>query len=181
MAVAVLAGCAQNTSGSSPGSPSPAPSVSSPLSPTPAAPTPALPDYNARFGSNRYAAEAAVALGRQLYSQGGQYWELNVRTDPPSLGGVYDPVAPGPPARAVAGAKSVAVFMATESAVAISLFRAGGVAHEKAEVSQAAALVAGLFPGAASVTIQVYFGEANLYATAVYRGGSLDYRPAVPR
>lgn len=116
-----------------------------------------------------------------LYGQGGQYWELNVRTEPVSVGAAYDPTATGPPARPAAGARSVTIFMATESAAAVSLFRAGGVSHEKAEITTAAALVAGLFPGATSVTIQVYFGEANLYATAVYSSGRLDYRPSVPR
>src|SRR5258708_36284885 len=70
--------------------------------------------------------------------------------------------------------------MATESSTAVSLFRAGGVAHEKAEITTMAALVAGLFPGATSITIQVYFGEANLYATAVYSGGGPGHKPAGP-
>jgi hypothetical protein len=133
-------------------------------------------DYNLRLGSNRFAAEAALTVGRQLYSQGGQYWEVNVRTDPLTLAGVYDPVAQPSPAQVGGGAKAVTVFMATESAGAIKLFRAGGVDHEKAEITQVGVLLGRLFPGASTVTVQVFFGESSHYATATYSAGRLDYQ-----
>ncbi|HXA42464.1 MAG TPA: hypothetical protein VNV65_06055 [Candidatus Solibacter sp.] len=176
IATALFAACGQDSSVGN--RPSPVPSTSAVATPS-AQPAPAasqLPDFNARLGSNRFAAEAAVAVGRQLFSQGGQYWEVNVRTDPLTLGATYQPAAPGPATRPVNGARSVTVFMATESSGAIGLFRAGGTAHEKAEITMVATLLSGLFPGAATISIQIYFGESNRYATGVYSGGSLDYR-----
>jgi hypothetical protein len=162
---AALTGCASDGS----------PSASSSSSPSATAAALAL-DYNSRFGSNRFAAEAAVAVGRQLYSQGGQFWEINVRTDPTTLPGTYDPTVLGPRTHPVNGATAITVFMATESANAIKAYRAGGVDHEKAEVTRMAALLSTLFPTATTVTVQVYFGEANHYATATYSGGALTYK-----
>ncbi len=175
-ATAVLVACGQDSSVGGGRSPIPSTSAGATQSPPPVPSASQLPDFNARLGSNRFAAEAAVAVGRRLFSQGGQYWEINVRTEPLTLGTTYEPAAPGPAARPVSGARSVTVFMATESSGAIGLFRAGGTAHEKAEITMVAALLSGLFPGAATISIQVYFGESNHYATGVYSGGSLDYR-----
>src|SRR5437879_4367841 len=69
----------------------------SPLPGTVASPgasvTQAIPDFNVRLGTNRPAAEASLALSRDLYSDG-SFWEVYVRTTPAAITSGYDPTDP---------------------------------------------------------------------------------------
>jgi hypothetical protein len=132
-----------------------------------------LPDYNSRLGSNRLAAEAGVALGRLLY-QGGQYWEVYVRTTPPVLPGKYDPGHPQASAPAAALVTQVDVVMATESGAAIRVFGAGGDAHERAVLSELDAALRKAFPNLATDNMRVFYGESFQHGAAVFDHGKLS-------
>lgn len=175
-AVVMLSGCSLGQAlGAGGASPSPGnPGVDASGSPVP------LPDYNSRYGNNRIGALASIRVGRALYAKK-QFWEVYIRTDPAVLDGAYEPEHPesfDPLARQVNQAD---LILATESAESIKLLAAGGVGHEKADLTDLAKVVAAAFPSARVVKIQVYFGEGNLHSTATYQDGTLDYTPGPAR
>jgi hypothetical protein len=129
-------------------------------------------------GNNRVAAEAALKLGRALYAQQ-QYWEVQVKTQPPTLSPGYDPGNPATFDRAARAVTQIDITMATESAQAVVAFGAGGVEHEKTELTGLAKLLLSLFPSAQTIGFQVLYGESNPHAYATYEGGHLDYRKPV--
>jgi hypothetical protein len=150
-------------------SPSPGnPNVDASGSPIP------LPDYNSRYGNNRAGALASIRVGRALYAKK-QFWEVYVRTDPAVLDGAYDPERPDTFDGLAKQVTQADLVLATESAESIKILAAGGVDHEKADLTDLAKVLLATFPSVHIVKIQVYFGEGNLHSTATYQDGRLDY------
>jgi hypothetical protein len=187
----VLAACSGSTSqpsaGASPGaspfaspvalaSNGPGLGFASPLPGTVASPGPTLPmiDYNVRLGSNRPAAEAALAISRDLFSDG-SFWEVYVKTTPVVINSGYDPTDPSSYIAAGRSVKSIDLIMATESGVALNKYRAGGHDHERTVMSHLMTILLQRFPGV-HVTFNVYFGETDHHATGTYDKGRMDYK-----
>jgi hypothetical protein len=180
----VVSGCSLGQALSS-DSGSPAPSGAA--SPGAAAPTIRAPwlqpeaelsDYSTRLGNNRVAAETAIKLGRSLYAEK-QYWEVYVATAPSTLKPAYDPNNPATFDLAAKTVSRVDVLIATESGQAIKTFGAGGVDHEKTELTALAQQLLSMFPAAKTIGFQVLFGENNPHANATYQAGHLDYHSLV--
>ncbi|MHB8507441.1 MAG: hypothetical protein ACYDGR_02175 [Candidatus Dormibacteria bacterium] len=163
----VLAGCGPGGSaGATPG-PSPGPSAS----PTAAAPI----DYNARGGSNRAAASAALAVARLLYADHA-YWEVYVKTTPQVLPIRVDPTDPGSVVRASSGVTSVDMVTATEASNAILNFRNAGHDHEREVLLSAMELLQRDFPNTQRLTVAVFYGESHQHASGTYASGNFDYK-----
>ncbi|MDP9324957.1 MAG: hypothetical protein M3O87_00280 [Candidatus Dormibacteraeota bacterium] len=173
LAAVILSSCSLGQAlGAQSASPTPQPSqAESPV---------ALPNYNARFGNNRVAAEAAVRVGRALYAQQ-QYWEVYVKSDPAALSSAFDPARPesfDAPAKEV---QRIDLILATESGPSIRTYALGGVEHEKQVLVDVAKVLQAMFPAATTINLRVFYGEANLHATGTYQGGGLDYHAGPTR
>jgi hypothetical protein len=173
LAAVILSSCSLGQAlGAQSASPTPQPSqAASPM---------ALPDYNARYGNNRVGAEAAVRVGRALYAQQ-QYWEAYVKTDPPVLSSTFDPVRPESFDVGAKEVQRIDLILATESGPSIRMYALGGVEHEKRVLVDVARVLQALFPSASTINLSVFYGEANLHATATYQGGGLDYHAGPAR
>lgn len=165
----LLAGCSLGQAlGAESSSPSGVPSGA--VSPVP------LPNYNARYGNNRVAAEAAIKVGRGLYAQQ-QYWEVYVKTDPPQLSGTYDPGSSQSFDDSARQVQTLELVLATESGPSIRAYATGGVSHEIEVLTGVGKTLQGLFPASSQSNIRVFYGEGSLHATATFANGQLDYHP----
>jgi hypothetical protein len=148
--------------------------------PSTAASTPPLPDYNARYGNNRVAAEAAVKVGRVLFAQQ-QYWEVYVKTDPAQPNGEYDPARPETFDATAREVQKLDLVLATESGPTIRTYATGGVAHETQVLTDAATTLQGVFTASTQTNVRVFYGEGSLHATATFSNGKLSYQPGPVR
>lgn len=176
-AALAIAAIATITGGCAPAGP---PASAPRPSPTPGASPPPIPDFNARVGSNRVAAEASLKVARSLYADT-EYWEVFVRTTPPQLDGKYDPADPATAAPLALQVTELDIVMATESAGTIRHFGAGGVNHERAEIRAAVNILKSAFPKATRISFRIFYGEAFQHATATYQAGVLNYNVAASR
>lgn len=135
--------------------------------------------FNPLLGNNRVAAEASLKVGRALFAKQ-QIWEPNVRTEPATLNPDYDPANPVSFDGVAKQVTRADLVIATESAPAIRAYGAGGVEHEKAELVQLAEVLRSIFPSAQTIGVEVFYGENNPHARAIYREGRLDYQPIGP-
>jgi hypothetical protein len=126
--------------------------------------------FNHRYGNNPVAAADAFALERKLFAQRA-YWEVGVRTEPPSAGYA---VETDPNATKAARAKFTDMFVviASESVPTLRNLLLAGDAGQQAYCQDIVEQLRALgYTGLAKVNVSVYFGETDRHAT-------LDWTPS---